>query len=267
MVGGSRIKIFVGCAANDEDLESQVVLEYTIKEFASQPVDIVWMQLSRDPRSPFYSAPEKNEGWATERWATPFSGFRWAIPALCGFQGKGIYIDSDFLVRADISNLWNQPFLPNRVIIARGDGRFCCAMWDCEAAKQHLPAFETLQRNPNSHSMMQQYFANTHSRLVQPFADGDWNRIDLDLPQGIDAPNIKAIHYTRMERQLQLKHSLPRLKAEGRKHWFDKQTKPHDRPDLQDMFDAYLVKAKDEGHTIEDYRHRPPYGAYRIRGG
>ena len=67
----SPVRVFVGCAPNHEDAESQAVLEHSIRKHASLPVDITWMKLSRDPVSPF-------SGWNTELWPTPFSGFRWA---------------------------------------------------------------------------------------------------------------------------------------------------------------------------------------------
>src|SRR5882762_6242859 len=113
-------RIFVGCAANNEDLESQVVLEYSLRKHASIPVEITWMQLSRNPASPFYSDPEKGLGWRTKQWATPFSGFRWALSVLCEFEGRAIYMDSDFIVMSDIAALWYQEFSPGKIVIAKG---------------------------------------------------------------------------------------------------------------------------------------------------
>ena len=45
------IKLFVGCAPNGEDAESQMVLEYTARKHSSLPIDIVWMKHSNDPNS------------------------------------------------------------------------------------------------------------------------------------------------------------------------------------------------------------------------
>lgn len=73
------IKVFVGCDPNNCDLEQMMVLDYSIHKHTSVPVEIVWMQLSRDPNSYWYSNPETGEGWNTTKWSTPFSGFRWAI--------------------------------------------------------------------------------------------------------------------------------------------------------------------------------------------
>ena len=73
------IKVFVGCDPNNCDLEQMMVLDYSIKKHTQQPVEIIWMQLSRDPSSYWYSDPKSNQGWRTENWATPFSGFRLSL--------------------------------------------------------------------------------------------------------------------------------------------------------------------------------------------
>lgn len=44
---------------------------------------------------------------------TPFTFQRFAIPALCQYQGRAIYLDSDMLVFRDIHELWQQPFAPS----------------------------------------------------------------------------------------------------------------------------------------------------------
>ena len=82
------IQVFVGCDPNNCDLEQMMVLEYSLRKHTSHPVNITWMQLSHDTNSPWYTNQETGEGWRTEKWATPFSGFRWAIPESCNFEGR-----------------------------------------------------------------------------------------------------------------------------------------------------------------------------------
>lgn len=41
---------------------------------------------------------------------TPFTFQRFAIPALCHYRGRALYLDSDMLVFKDIGELWQQPF-------------------------------------------------------------------------------------------------------------------------------------------------------------
>ena len=57
------IKVFVGCDPNDCDLEQMMVLDYSIRKHCSLPVEIHWMQLSRDPQSFWYSNPAQLPGW------------------------------------------------------------------------------------------------------------------------------------------------------------------------------------------------------------
>jgi len=255
------IRVFVGCASGD-DLESQAVLEYTLRKYASEPVEIVWMQLSRDPSSPFYS--NGLSGWQTKNWSTPFSGLRWAVPSLCGYQGKAIYTDSDVIFRADVAELWHQTFEQGKCIIAKGgrdSWRFCVSLFDCEAIYPHiLPAPEL--RKPNSHQEMIARFRN--SKLIQPFR-GAWNVIDGEDFANIRDSKIKLIHYSDESAQPHLRFAVPRLANEGRRHWFDGKTRLHWRADLIQLFDQLLREATSAGFYVDKYRPRFPFGDYRIQ--
>ena len=275
------IRIFVGCSANNEDLESQSVFEFTLRRYCSRPIDIVWMQLSRDPASPYYSNPGTDAGWRTTNWATPFSGLRWSIPAVCQFQGRGIYVDSDFIFKADIAEIWDQPIPEGKVVIAKGagaPGRYCCSVWDAAAAGRAIsvglrlhpdatPATQlaALQRDPGSHDRLTRHF-RAHQELIEPFANRDFNVLDYNLPADLSAPHVGAIHYTWMERQPQLRHAIPRLAAAGRQHWFDGRVEvDKQRPDLLELFDTELAAATEAGLPPSAYQHEP-YGTYSIRG-
>lgn len=252
------IRVFVGCAGNNEDLESAAVLEWSIRKHTAREVDITWLQLSRDPTSPM-------SGWNATEWTTPFSGARWAVPELCGWQGEAIYTDSDVIFLADIGELWDQPIAPGKVVVAKGGRhgqRLCVSKWDCAAAKAHLPPLAVLKREPVKHRQLMQYFA-AHPDLVQPFEGGDWNALDLEAPDLAD-PLIKAVHYTGIPTQVQLKHALPRLAREGGRHWYRGIPRPHPMPELQALFDRLLVEATEAGFGIDRYR-REPFGEYGLR--
>lgn len=265
--GWALIKIFVGCDGNNCDLESQAVLEWSIRKHTTRQLEITWMHLSRDPASPFYS--DGPHGWQTQYWTTPFSGARWAVPSLCGFQGQAIYTDSDVIFRADIGELWDQPMPPGKVVIAKGGRhgqRLCVSKWDCAAAETALPPLAKLRDDPHSHRSLMRLFA-THPEMVEPFRDGDWNVLDLEIGDGaINYPETKAIHYTGIPTQLQLKHALPRLGREGGRHWYTGAAQPHPVWRLQTLFDGLLAEATAAGFGIEKYR-REPYGQYNIRAG
>lgn len=255
------IRVFVGVDPNGCDLESQAVLEYTLRKYASQPVELTWMQLSRDPTSPFYS--DGVLGWRTELWSTPFSGFRWAVPELCGFKGRAIYCDSDIIFRADIAELWEQEFKPGKVVLAKGGRdawRFCVSLWDCDAAASYVPHIPRLQSRPQAHREMVARFKG--AGFVQKF-EGNWNCIDLENYADINDPDIKVIHYSAEDSQPQLKHAIPRLAALGRKHWFDGRVKTHWRPELQVLFDELLIEAEAAGYRRENYMPPERFGEFK----
>lgn len=259
------IRIFVGCDGNNGDLESQSVLEHSIRKHTSRSLEITWMQLSRDPSSPFYS--DGPRGWQTRYWTTPFSGFRWSCPELCGFEGQAIYTDSDVIFRADIAELWEHPISPGKIVIAKGGQhgqRLCVSKWDCAAARAYLPTTAELQDGPQSHRMLMRFFAD-HPEIVESFLGGDWNVLDLE-PFDLANPRVKALHYTGIPTALQLKHALPRLAREGGRHWYAGAAREHPRRDLQQLFDRLLAEAATAGYGIERYR-REPFGRYDIRAG
>ena len=245
------IRLFVGCSAG-EDLESQAVLEYTARKHASEPIEIVWMQQAR---TGFWG------GWNTTGWGTPFTGFRWGIPAFCGYQGRAIYTDSDFIFRADLAELWHQDMHGKAILLRRTDGKLktCCLLFDCAEAKKHLPAFERMKPMRDQNGEMCKYFGN-HRDAIGQF-DGDWNCVDLKGYEDINDSRIKAIHYSRMPCQPHLKYAIPRLAAEGRYHWYDGETAMHWRSDLVALFDELYAEAREAGYTPDKYSV-PAFGAY-----
>jgi hypothetical protein len=252
------IRVFVGCAPNHDDAESQAVLEYTLRQHASEEVEITWMRLSRNPTSPFYS--DSGMGWRTERWATPFSGFRWAIPKLCNFDGRAIYTDSDVIFMADVAELWRQEIPRNKVVLAKGGGqgwRYCVSLWDCYEMRRWVPGWDFLLADPEQHLKLCKFFASRPD-LVQPF-EGNWNCLDgEDL--ALDDPALKVLHYTDMSTQPHLKYALNRMAAKGRRHWYNGPVRPHRRPDVIALFDRLLAEAEAAGYPVSKYEQEPPYG-------
>jgi len=251
------IRLFVGCSANNEDLEAQAVLEYTARRHASERIDITWMQLSRDKQSPY-------AGWRSDRWTTPFTGFRWSIPAVCGYEGRAIYCDVDFLFCGDLAELWHQETSGRVLLLRNPDGKLktCCMLIDCAAAKGHIPQLEELRRSDDTNAAVSAYFRDRRE-LVAAF-DGDWNCVDAKGYNDLTDPRLKAIHYSRIETQLHLKYAMPRLAAQGREHWYQGEIRSHWRPDLVERFDGEYAAALAAGFTLDRYVV-PPYGPYRKR--
>lgn len=252
------IRIFIGCPANNEDLESQAVLDYTLHKHATEPLDIVWMKLSRDPQSFWYS-DGKGKGWITKGWATPFSPFRWAIPEYCGFEGRAIYLDVDMMVQGDIAELWNVTLYPGAFAMAKKADTFCCTLFDNAKAKNYIPPVSRLRSEVGLYRNVRRSFG---ANSVQPFSVGNWNCLDGENYKSLDDPDIKNIHCTSIPTQPQLKYALPRLQAQGKKHWYGAETRPHWRQDIVDRFDTLLAEAKANGYPPEKYETAEVFGEY-----
>ena len=235
------IRLFVGCASG-EDAESLMVLEHTLRKHTQRDISINWMRQGLG----FW------QNWNTVRWATPFTGFRWGVPAFCGYEGKAIYCDSDVIFRADIGELWDQE-IPGVVLLRGTEGklRTCVMMFDCAKARDHIPPISQLMQYPDPNGWMRKYFAD-HRELLAPFA-GNWNCIDLKGCADINDPDIKLIHYSQMSAQPHLKYAIPRLAKEGRKHWYDGEIVKHWRPELIELFDREYAEAMALGYTPERY--------------
>ncbi len=257
------IRIFVGCSANGEDAEAQAMLEYTLRHYSTEPIEINWMMLSRDPASPWYSEPKKNAGWNTIMWATPFSVFRWAIPHVCNFEGKAIYMDVDMIARDDIAKLWNQE-VP-KAILWKDEKNSCVMLMDCGKLKKVLPPFESMRRKQGGYSV----YRDTNARPVATKFKGNWNCLDGENYPTLADPDIKVLHFTTVPTQPHLKWALPRLKEAGIQHWnLQASGMPHRRPDVQPLVDNLWKRAQESGYTAERYIPAQGFGSYNaVRGG
>jgi hypothetical protein len=244
-------RIFVGCAPNHEDAESQAVLEWSIRKHASIPIDITWMKLRHE--GPF-------SGWRTDAWPTPFSAFRWAVPELAGFKGRAIYMDSDVMVLGDIAELLNQSLAPGKAIAAKSANRLCVSLWDCEAVRPHMTALKKLRGMLDNHKAMSSRFRGL-ARLVQPFVGGEWNNLDGE-PSRLP---VKALHYTSMPHQPHIPYATARLARAGRKHWFDGTPTKHWNSAVPKLFHGLLTEAEESGYTVDRYCQDEPFGPYKKR--
>lgn len=84
------LKIFIGY--DDRQTVSYSVLQNSIMLRATMPVSITPLVLETLP--------------ITRRGLTPFTYSRFLVPYLCGYEGVGLFIDSDMLVIDDIAELF-----------------------------------------------------------------------------------------------------------------------------------------------------------------
>ncbi len=237
------IRLFIGTSPNGEDYEAEAVAAYTAHKFSSLPIEITWMRQSK--KGPY-------SGWKMASGRTPFSSFRWSPPAMCGFEGRAIYTDVDFVFHGDLAELWNED-IPGVIVTKRpkpgGKIRTCCTLFDCAKAKGHIADLAGLRKMPDPQGHYSNYFKD-HPDLTGNYHSGDWNAHDTYDPTN---PRIKATHYTRMEHQLHLQHAIKRLASQGKTHWYTGPVFAHPNQDLQRHFDAMLVEAQANGVTYESF--------------
>ncbi len=239
------IRLFCGADGANCDLESMMVCEYSARKYCSDELSIVWMQ--QQAKGPY-------SGWKCGSGRTPFSHFRWSPPSMCGYEGRAIYADVDFIFRADLAELWNQP-VPG-VFLAKvgkkGLHRTCCMLFDCAHAKGHVPSLDVLKGMSDPQGALMNYFKGRPD-LYSGF-DGDWNAIDIKGYDYINDPRIKAIHYSRIECQPSFPYAQDRLKREGKSHWYTGPTGPHERSELIVLFAQMYEEALASGYTLEQYK-------------
>jgi hypothetical protein len=233
------IKVFVGCAPDGLDAEACSVVEHSMRSRSTMPIDLTWAIESDNPVSPWY-------GWDTSQWTTPFSGFRWRVPEVCGFQGKAIYTDSDVIFLGDVAELWNIGIQVGKVVVARGGWRFCVCLWDCAAAKKHILPLNKLMA-AGGHRAQTNNFTKRPD-LVQTFGAA-WNALDGEFPRS----STKALHYSSIPTQPSTRHARERLVKQGRKHWYTGPIRNHPQPWVTSLFDRELKAAQDDGYTLDRY--------------
>ena len=254
-----QVRIFVGTPANNEDLECQAVLDYSLRKHASLPLDITWMMLSRDPSSFWYSDSKTRNGWNTQTWITPFSALRWGIPAACDFQGRAIYMDTDMIAMADIVELWAQPIPPGKAILAKGNAQIisCVMLMDCAALKSKLPHIDVLRSVPGKYRDMCSVLFDAHARYA-----GNWNCRDGEDYATIHDPDVKILHYSSIPTQPNHRHARARLAFKAKSHWYDGPDLPHPRDEVQALFDQTLADAITAGRGPDHFHVSEEFGDY-----
>lgn len=255
------IRIFVGTPPNNEDLECQAVLDWSVRKHLApgREVAITWMMLSRDPRSYWYADPPTKGGWNTATWATPFSPLRWGIPEFCGFEGRAIYMDSDQFCMTSISELWDQDIPAGKALLMSEDHASCVMLFDC-ARMRGVYDYEKLKKETGFY----RHVRGTVASASAPFV-GNWNCRDGRGCNSIHEPHVKIVHYTAIPTQPNHHHARERLKSEGREHWFPGPDVRHGRQDIIDEWEKLFAEAKAAGRGPEFYRQPNEYGDWRKR--
>lgn len=227
------LKIFIGSSANGEDAPIESIYEYTLRKNCTQDIEITWMRQTNNQKS--YWA-----NWKTEKWYTPFSGFRWGIAEACNFNGRALYTDTDMINLKDISELFltdmkQKPFAAR--IAKRFNGYQPCVMLiDCEKAKDVLKSKAEIASDENSHNIYMKklikkkryFWENSYFSEI----DKRWNCLD---GEDLEINEIYQLHFTKMSTQ------------PWKPSWFKGDTEEHQRKDILDLYYSLLEEASENG--------------------
>jgi hypothetical protein len=132
---------------------------------------------------------------------TPFSFQRFYIPALKGFQGRAIYLDSDMQVFRDIMELWTLPFDGADLLAAREPGesgrrpQFSVMLLNCGELRWNLSDIvAALDRGELTYETLMYDMAV--ARKIRAAIDPSWNSLERYV-EG----ETGLLHYTDMPTQ------------------------------------------------------------------
>lgn len=177
------IRVFIG-HGGEPDAPAMRVLRHSILAHASLPVELHALPL--EPKWKAQPDYPKQPGC----WYTCFTAKRFAIPELCEFRGRAIYLDVDMALVSDIAELWNRA---TRAPWTCHGVRTDVSLIDCHAfaGKPWWPSIATMQESGWG---MNQYRTLLHR---QGFIDGSLGK-EWDCVRSQDLPTAKLVHWTQM---------------------------------------------------------------------
>lgn len=193
-MSSETIRLFVG-GQREHELPFQV-LKHSILRHTNSTVEI---RLIGDIH-PNLPIPESR----SNRPATSFSLQRFAVPELCEFQSKGIYLDSDIIVRGDIADLWNSPFPKGSTVQACPGWQTAVLLWDCSCRITVAGLVAEMDAGRRSYKTLMNCKGLPG---VSRSLDERWNCMDRYGEMG--RPDAKLLHFTRMATQPWLRAGHP----------------------------------------------------------
>ncbi len=185
------IRVYV--ATTEAQMLSVKVLEYSIRKHASMSVKIYPMHRAG------IEIPTPKDIRNHPR--TPFSFQRLTIPALAGYRGRAVYLDSDMQVFKDIRDLWVLPFNGADCLAVREPGesgrrpQFSVMLLNCDLLKwdiQEIVSDLDCEKLRYEALMYDMAVANDIRLDIDP----TWNSLE-QFNEGATA----LIHYTDMATQ------------------------------------------------------------------
>lgn len=257
--GHDPLRVFIGASAGGEDAEACAALEAGLRRRASVPIEVEVLRLVRDPS-------ESTGGWRTERWGSPWTALRWAVPEISGWRGRAVYLDPASLVLGDVAQLREAEFSAGTFVLARREGASLltgCLVLDCAEARRYLPPLREMKRDVGAHQEVGALLER-RPRLVGALPPS-WGRSDADFARAPSAP-AHSVHFTSLHTQPHVTRADARLARAGRAHWFTGTRLPHYCARLVALWEEEFDQAVSEGYVAERYVPDVPWGAYLIGG-
>ena len=187
----SPVRIYVG--SQDAQMLAVRVLEFSIRAHTS--ADVVVFPLHQAQIEFPSPADSRN------RPRTPFSFQRFYIPALQGYQGRAIYLDSDMQVFRDIGEVWDLPFDGADLLAAREPGessrrpQFSVMLLNCDELRWNLTDIvAALDRGELTYETLM--YDMTVARSIRAAIPPTWNSLEHYVPG-----ETGLLHYTDMPTQ------------------------------------------------------------------
>lgn len=249
------LRVFIGTSPGGEDAEACLALEYSIRSHASIPIVVSWLRLSHDPEDPCYSHLASKAGWQTEQWATPWTALRWAVPELCGWQGRAVYFDCPTIVLGDVVGCASAALPSGAFVLLRRVGGTLgtsCAVFDCAEAQKHFPTINKLQSDIGAHQGVGALLER-HPFLVGQLP-GNWGMTDAEFSlRSPELSSVGSVHFSSPLTQPHAPRALARLAQIGRQHWHDGVRLPHYSRCLVELFEMMYVQGVASGLSVEQY--------------
>jgi hypothetical protein len=187
----SPIRVYVG--ATEVEMLPVKVLEYSIRKHASMSVEVIPLHQSG------LEIPLPRDAKNQPR--SPFSFQRFLIPALTGYRGRAIYLDSDMLVFKDIRALWTLPFVGAELLVVcepDNSGRrpqFSVVVLNCDNLRWDIREIvqDLDQGQLNYEELM---YEMTIAKNVRPDIDPAWNMLERFCER-----ETALLHFTDMNTQ------------------------------------------------------------------
>lgn len=216
---------------------AETVLRYSIERHASIATRVESMDYARGGvwdgweigRARGLPAKLSAEQRGEDVWFTDFTNFRWAIPEVCGFQGRAIYMDVDMLVLGDVKELLELT-MPTP-IRSLSPGETSVMVIDC-AAMKNVRGWPPLAEMKVNRWSLRRYVALLSEQGAFSPLPPEWNCLD---GRGFTLTGTRLVHYTDMSTQ-------PWRPYPERIHY-----RAHRSPEVENLWFHYAARARSAG--------------------